>query len=154
MAKARIGDVEINIISSEVTNHAAESTDHAVERGEDITDHTKTVAPIVEITGAVMGDGAAAKLQKLKKYQKDGELLRFTSRTIYNNMFIESLSTDHHAGIRDGYEFEITLKQVKVVSAKEFKITAVNPTTKKADPKVNTKVKPMTNNGRQQVQAS
>lgn len=150
MAKAKIGDIEINVISSEVVNHAAETTDHAVEKGTDISDHTKAKLPTIEIVGAVMGDDASSKLEKLKKYQKEGKLVSFISRNHYNDMFILDIQTNHAAKIRNGFEFSITLKQLRIATAKEVIIEVVNPVTKVADVKTTTKVKAKVNNGKQQ----
>lgn len=154
MSKARIGSVTINVITSEMLNHKADSTDHAVEDGVDITDHTKVKAPTISISGAVMGEDASSKLQQLKAYQENGELVTYMCRNLYSNMFIEDISTDHGSRIRNGYEFDIILKRVRVVKAKEFEIKAVNPDSMKPDARTNTKVKPLTNNGMQQVKAS
>lgn len=151
MSKVKIGDIEINVITSEQVKHSAQTTDHSVEKGEDISDHTKTNNPTIDITGAVMGKDASNKLQKLKKYQKDGELIKFVSRNIYGDMFILDIATDHNVKIRNGFEFDIVLKRVNVVTAQEFQMNAVNPTTKKSDAKVKAKVKPQSNHGRQQL---
>lgn len=152
MIRAKLGDVELNIVSSERLNHAAETSDKPVESGQDIVDHTKTKAPIIELVGAVMGDGASQKLEQLKKYQREGKLVKYIHRNEYHEMFILDIGTRHEVHIRDGYEFNITLKQIKIAKAKSIELNVVNPVTKTASPKTQASVKPVTNKGRQQPQ--
>jgi hypothetical protein len=106
----------------------------------------------MSINGALMGDDASVKLNQLKKYQKEGKLLRFTSRNIYGNMFITNLNTDHAVNIRNGFTFTMTLKQVRIAKGKEVEINFKAPpgNTKEVE-KLATKVKPVVNKGRQQT---
>lgn len=150
MARAKIGDVEFNVITSEEVEQVAESTDHAVESGSDITDHVKIKATFIEIAGLIAGDDASNKLQKLKKYQKVGEQLHFISRNSYKDIIISRRKTIHSYRTSDGFEFSMTLKQIQTSKAKEVEINVVEPVTKKPSPRVKTKVKKPTNNGRQQ----
>lgn len=97
-----------------------------------------------------MTEDAADKLQILKRYQKDGELLKYVGRNIYSNMVIEELDRDHGVTNRNGFQFNIKLKQVRIATAKEVEIKVANPNTGKQDKKTVTKVKPKTNKGKQQ----
>lgn len=148
MNRAKIGDVEISVVSSERPRHSAESTDKPLEKGQDVSDHTKIRPPTVDIIGAVVGDDASDKLQKLRKYQKEGTLVKYIHRNAYDNIFITDIATTHDVKIRNGYEFNISLKQLRIVAAKEVEIKISSAGGNKAK----TQVKPKTNNGLQQPQ--
>lgn len=150
--RAKLGEVELNIVSSERLRHSAETSDKPIENGQDISDHTKTLAPTLDLVGAVMGKDASQKLEKLKKYQRESTLVKYIHRNEYHEMFILDIGTNHEVQIRNGYEFNITLKQIKVSKAKSVELNVVNPVTKVASPKTKASVKPKTSNGVQQPQ--
>lgn len=150
MRRAKLGDVIFSVVKSESVTLNAEVTDKSVESGQDIADHMKPKPPIIAITGVVTGPDAGSKLQRIKKYQSDGELLRYIGRNAYKDMVIEGLETDHGASIRNGFGFSLTLKRVKIATAKKVEIKVANPVTKAPDSKTNTQVKPKTNKGKQQ----
>lgn len=151
MNRAKLGDVEISVVVSEKPSNRAEVTEKPVEKGQDVADHVKIRPATLDLIGAVIGDGASDKLQKLKRYQIDGTLVKYVHRTSYSNMVIEEIGTTHDAKIRNGFEFNIRLKHVRIASAKEVEIAIVNPATKKPSPKTSSQVKPSTNKGLQQT---
>jgi len=140
--RVKLGDVEFDVIESENPKDSATVTDKPVESGQDISDHVKQNSSIINIRGQMTED-AADKLQILKRYQKDGKLLKYVGRNIYSNMVIEEIDREHGADNRNGFQFNIKLKQVRVATAKEVEIKVANPSTKK-------KVKKTTNKGKQQ----
>ncbi len=147
MERAKIGDIDISVVSSERLDNKALVTEKPVEKGEDIADHTKKQSIVIELAGAIIGDDAGDKLNKLKKLQKEGTLIKYIHRNALSNMFIEDISSVHETKIRNGFEFNIRLKQVRIAQAKETEIKISNPS-----PKANTQVKPETSNGLQQAQ--
>lgn len=150
LERVKIGDIEISVVESERVNNSVEVTEKPVEKGQDVSDHVKQKPWTIEITGAVIGDDASDKLQKLKNYQKEGKLIKYIGRNVYGNMVIEDIGTSHEIQIRNGYEFNIKLKQVRIAKAKEVEIKVKNPATGKQDKKTATKVKPKANKGKQQ----
>ena len=90
-----------------------------------------------------MTEDAADKLTILKRYQRNGELLKYVGRNAYSNMVIEELDREHGVDNRNGFQFNIKLKQVRIATAKEVEINI-------ASSKYATKVKPVTNKGKQQ----
>src|SRR5690606_11553603 len=113
------------------------------------SDHVKQNPSIINLRGQMTED-AADKLQVLKKYQKEGTLLKYVGRNVYSNMVIEELDREHGVNNRNGFQFNIKLKQVRIATAKEVEIKVANPNTGKQDKKTATKVKPITNKGKQQ----
>jgi hypothetical protein len=147
--RVKLGDVEFDVIESENPKDSVTVTDKPVESGQDISDHVKQNSSIINIRGQMTED-AADKLQTLKRYQKDGELLKYVGRNIYSNMVIEEIDREHGVDNRNGFQFNIKLKQVRIATAKKVKIKVANPKTKKRDKRTATKVKKTTNKGKQQ----
>lgn len=142
MRRVKLGDIEFDVIESENPKDSVTVTDKPVESGQDVSDHIKQSPSIINIRGQMTED-AADKLQVLKKYQKEGTLLKYVGRNVYSNMVIEEIDREHGIRNRLGFQFNIKLKQVRIATAKEVEINM-------ASPKDATKVKPVTNKGKQQ----
>lgn len=145
-----MGDIEFSVVEEEKPRDIVTITDHPVEKGQDISDHVKKESSIMDILGIIVGDDAAKTLSKLQKYQGEGKLLTYTGRNVYENMAILTLDRNHGKTIRNGFAYNITLKQVRLSTAKEVELGVVNPTTKKPTPQTKAQVKAVTNNGKQQ----
>lgn len=148
MDRARIGDIEISVVSTERLNNKVLVTEKPVESGQDIADHIKKLPHTIELVGVVVGDDAGDKLNKLKKLQREGTLVKYTHRNALDNIVIEDISSVHESKIRNGYSFNMRLKHVRIAVAKEMEISIQVPGTSKD--KAQTQVKTTTNNGLQQ----
>lgn len=148
-SKIKLGEVYLDAVVEETPSHKAEVTDKPVERGVDISDHMKPEPATVRLSGTMVKD-AASKLNILKRYQREAELLTYVGRNIYNNMVIADISTDHAVDSEKGYHYSISLRQVTISQPKTIKLKVHNPETKKKSPKTKSKVKKKTNVGRRQ----
>lgn len=144
MKLALLGDVKLSIVFSDDPTSSVEVTEKPVERGQDVADHVKKKPDTLSISGAIVGDDAASKLNKLKEYQRAGKLLFYINRVWWENVVIESLNTRHGTNIANGFEFDIVLKTVRIAVAKEVALTSLSPPAA-------TKVKPVANAGQKQV---
>ncbi len=142
MRRVKLGDIEFDVIESENPKDSVTVTDKSVESGQDVSDHVKQNPSIINLRGQMTED-AVDKLQVLKKYQKEGTLLKYVGRNVYPNMVIEEIDREHGTRNRLGFQFNIKLKQVRIATAKEVEINM-------ASPKDATKVKPIANKGKQQ----
>ncbi len=133
---AMLGDVELSVVLSDEPTADVEVTEKPVERGQDVSDHVKKKPEVLNISGVVVGDDAAAKLSKLKEYQRTGKLLTYINRVWYTNVVIESLNTRHGTAVRNGFEFDMTLKLVRIAVPKEVAITNLPPPAASATKKV------------------
>lgn len=145
MERAKIGDIEISVVSSESLSNRALVTEKPVEKGENVVDHTKKQPISIDLVGVIVGDDAWDKLNKLMKLQKDGTLIKYIHRNALDNMVIEEINSVHDTKTRNGFTFNIRLKQIRIATAKEVEIKITSP-------KAKTQVKPKTNNGLQQPQ--
>lgn len=126
-AVATLGDVLLDTVEADNPSHNYEVTEKAVEEGENVSDHMKAQPATLSITGIVVGDDASTRLERIKKYQADRELVTYTNRVIYSNMAVENIGTSHSRDIANGFSFDIQLKQVRIAASKEIQITNVPP---------------------------
>lgn len=136
-----IKDVLIDVITDVSIPESSTTTDHALEDGEQITDHVKANPTTITIKG-IMLDEAESKVLKLRKYREDGEIIDFDYMASLPHCVITDFSRDYSAKNKDGYAFTMTLKQIKVVKVSRY--VAVSLPVKKQTKKV-------TNKGRKQT---
>lgn len=150
MLRATLGNVEFDVVENENILETSESTDHSVEQGQDVSDHVKHNPPILTITGVFVGKESSRKLQQLRKHRQDRDLLTYTGRNIFSNVVITAIDRNHNASNKYGLAFDITLKRIRITQAKNVSIKVANPKTKKVNAKTTTKVKKVSNKGKQQ----
>lgn len=143
--RAKLGDIEFTVIEDENPTDSVEITDNSVEDGQNVSDHVKQQASVISLQGYMTGDDASDKLRKLKTYMNKGEILTYVGRNLYSNMLIENIDRNHGVQIKNGFAFNITLKQIRISNAKEVEISFGG------SKKTATKVKTQTNNGKQQA---
>lgn len=148
----RLGDVKLDALVRESTDFDAEVTSKEVEKGADISDHMKT-KPLTASLSGVMVEDAYAKLEALKKYQKEGELLTYIGKSTLESVVITSLQVEHSAKNAYGYDFDLRIQEVRIASPETFKISVKNPKSGKQDSKTASRVKKSTNEGRKQVRS-
>lgn len=148
----RLGDVKLDALVKENIDYDADVTSKEVEKGADISDHMKA-KPFTASLSGVMVEDADAKLETLKKYQKEGELLTYIGKSTLESVVITSLQVEHTVKNFTGYDFDIRIKEVRVASPETFKISVKNPVSGKQDSKTASRVKKPSNEGRKQVQS-
>ncbi|WP_342441236.1 phage baseplate protein [Lysinibacillus sp. FSL K6-0075] len=136
-----IKDVLIDVITKVSMPESSTTTDHALEDGEQITDHVKSNPITISLTGVIL-DETEAKVLKLREYREKGVIIDFDYMTKLNHMVITDFSRDYEARVKDGYAFTMTLKQIKV--GKVAKFVSVSIPVKK-------QTKAVTKKGRQQT---
>lgn len=111
---AKIGNVEFNVIS-ESRNYTANATSHAVERGSDITDHVK-VGPLTYSIDGFVGDddNPGAVHGQLVKLFRSAEPVNYVGRSMLNNCVIKSLTTNVDSSSISGFNFSMTITEIKV----------------------------------------
>lgn len=150
-----LGAVDLEAVVDESPTSTGQTTDKAVEKGSDISDHYKLDPATISLQGSIVEGDAPRKLAMLKKYQRDAELLKYVGRNVFNNMQIISCNTRHNANNRGGFDFDIVLKQIFLSAPETFEVGKVNnPVTRQPDKKTATKVKAETNKGSQQPATS
>lgn len=136
-----IKDVLIDVITKVSMPESSTTTDHALEDGEQTTDHVKSNPITISLTGVIL-DETEAKVLKLREYREKGVIIDFDYMTKLNHVVITDFNRDYEARVKDGYAFTMTLKQIKV--GKVAKFVSVSIPVKK-------QTKAVTKKGRQQT---
>ncbi|MGE7988957.1 phage baseplate protein [Lysinibacillus fusiformis] len=136
-----IKDVLIDVITKVSMPESSTTTDHALEDGEQTTDHVKSNPTTISLTGVIL-DSTEAKVLKLRQYREKGVIIDFDYMTSLKHVVITDFSRDYEAKIKDGYAFTMTLKQIKVGKVAKFVNVSIP---------VKKQTKPVTNKGRQQT---
>lgn len=110
--KCRLGDVVFTVTTGEDATMTSAITDKPVQGG-NVTDHAILQPLTMSIPGYIIGTDAQEKLEKLRKYMRDSEVLRYVGADTAVNMMITSLKTGRSSGIADGVSFSIDLKEVR-----------------------------------------
>jgi len=139
MKRAILGEVEFSAVEKEDPVNSVEVTEKPVERGQDVADHVRPKPVSVSISGVVVGPDAAQKLEKLKQYQRTGQLLTYIGRNLYTNMVIEHFDTSHGKNVANGFSFSMVLKHIRIATAREVAIKNVPVKTQGATQKAGTK---------------
>ncbi|MFD1206633.1 phage baseplate protein [Sporosarcina contaminans] len=111
-----LGDILIDVIEDEDLDESSSTTDHALEDGEQITDHIENNPIVLNISGVII-DPSDEKLLKLREYRQKGEILNYNYRSRLETVLITSFKPKKNKDIKDGYTFTMTLKQVRMAKA-------------------------------------
>ena len=120
--KSKLGEVIFSVATGEDATMTADITDKPIEGG-NISDHAQLQPLTMSIPGYIVGDDAQQKLEKLREYMKNSEVLRFVGVDIAQNVMITSLSTGRATNLKDGVSFSISLKEVRIA---ESQVTVID----------------------------
>lgn len=152
MALCKIGDVEINVISSERIELANDVTDRPVENIGSVTDHVNPRPLVTRLSGVVTGEDAFQKLQTIRDYMRNKNIVRYVGRNAISRVVIEALTTDHNNTNAGGFYFDLSLKQIKIATIETVDIQAPDPAIPRTKP-VSTQAKETSDKGAQPVKA-
>lgn len=151
--RIKLEDIYMDAVVKEDYEHSAETTDKPVEKGQDISDHYKIKPIRVDISGMIVND-SEEKYQTLKGYMKDAKLLKYIGLTSVKNMVIVNVTRKSSSEVKDGYYYDLALKEVRIAVPETFEVKVKNPVTKKQDRKTASKVKAHSNKGRKQLKST
>lgn len=114
--KSKLGEVVFSVATGEDATMTANITDKPIEGG-NISDHAQLQPLTMSIPGYIVGDDAQQKLEKLREYMKNSDVLRFVGVDIAQNVMITSLKTGRSANIADGVAFTVDLKEVRIAES-------------------------------------
>lgn len=124
-------------VSDEETSYGVEVTEHTVEKGIEISDHVKKKAISISLSGEIVGKNASSILSKIRTAHQNGKVCKYVGRVTLSNCLIADLSITTSNKVWGGYEFSMTLKQVRTAktsykSSKKKKTTTQQKTKKSA----------------------
>lgn len=148
--RIKLGNVFMDAVIKEDTEIRASVTDKPVEKGQDISDHYKMAGVRVDISGCIVND-SEEKYEELKSFMKEAKLLTYIGNIFLKNVVITTLVRKDSSSVKDGYDYDITLQEVRVAVPETFEIKVKNPVTKTQDKITAMKVKKHSNKGRKQL---
>lgn len=125
-------------VSTEDYNHSGSVTSHKTEEGLSLADHVESDAQVVSLAGILVRptpERVQTLINKLLGWKKNGTPLQYEGRQIVQNVLIESFSFSADKSLANGFNFSMTLKQVRFAEVKYIPQT-----------------KPVTNGGQKQTQ--
>ncbi len=168
--KLKLGDVLIDCTVTQRHTAASDITDHPVEDGAPVTDHSRPQPRRLSLQGIIAGSalvtsglsGTVDEPARLSPGQAFEELVRLkdtateltvvTALVTYRNMLIESIVTTRDVNSGDSLRFDAELKQVRkaktvernIPGKKKGKTKPINPATPRGEGMQETgpKVKP------------
>lgn len=138
---AMLGDIPIHVIteSRAYNNKIAE---HPVERGADVADHVEQEGVYFDLSGQYTGPDAAQVEARLRQLRNNPEPVTYVGRGMMINAVIENLNTRGNSSIANGFEFTMTIKQVRIARPSTVSLL---------DPGIRAQVKEVGNSGRVQA---
>lgn len=116
-------DVEFDVLTDETVTLSSNVTDKTIEDGSIISDHIQ-LNPLITSISAIMTINAWNNLQKLRNFRNSKKILKYIGRNGIDNVIIESLDTTHPRENQGGFNFSMTLKQIKIT---QTQIVAIVP---------------------------
>lgn len=93
---------------------------HKVDKGIDLSDHVERKPEVVKISGLLIrptADRVETLVKALKKMETEGKLLTYEGRRIYKNMLASGLSIKASSKVMNGYQFSLTLTEVRIAQS-------------------------------------
>ena len=101
------------LVEDENPSFEVDITDQPVERDIDLSDHVQRKARTLSISGIIVGDNADSTRAMIVKAQDQGEIVRFSGRTMFTGL-LSGFSSKHDHTIKDGLAFTLTMKEVRI----------------------------------------
>ena len=112
-------------VKDEAMTNDAEGTTHPVEKGIDLTDHTRAKPWELSLTGKIVGDDAADTLSKILAMKDKGVLVEYLGRNTAKNGQIITFHHSHPNTVWGGMEFDMTIRQVRIAQS-SYNATTTN----------------------------
>ena len=110
------GTVEFNVVESEEFNKSNTITSNPIEDGSRISDHVEKTQDSLSFTAHLTGDRAEDQYEILRKLHDNGDVCVFTYKNYITNVIIETLKSTSTKKNKNGYQIDITVRQIKTVS--------------------------------------
>lgn len=126
-------------VEAESIDRTSKIPQHPVEQGLPITDNAVREPKVLSINGKIV-DTSALKaseiVTKLETLKDKGSLIKYSGLNVLGNYLIESFHTDQNNKVWGGYEFDMTLVEVRISKS------AYDPTKQKTAEKAKQKSNP------------
>lgn len=111
-------------VTEEHLSYEVEQTTHPAEQGYDLTDGVKPQSAVLSLKGEIVGESADSRVSMFLMYMQKGSLLPYSGRNHLKDLQISSFDITATHDIWGGYEFAMTLRQVKIAKS-AFTMSAI-----------------------------
>lgn len=128
---ALFNGIYIHVVDEEI-NEEAEITEHPVEQGADITDHTNLKGFTMSLSGKIVDveDMKAADiLRQIRNWHRSATYINYVGRNFAGNMLIKSFNRKHPYTVNGGLEFNMELKEIRTAKNSYFEDDNESPVT-------------------------
>ena len=153
-----IGGVEIDAFVNETFDFTSDVTSHAVESGQDVSDHIRNKPDEISVTGIIGSNSGffdAGLNRKNDVYNQLREIHKneipvdiVTGLDVFNSMGLTALKIDRNVSNANGLSFIARFKKVQVVASERVDLGEL------ADPEVQRAASAKQNAGRQTTEAA
>lgn len=126
---ALLFDVVLDAVLEERPSYRNEVSEHAVEDGTAVADHSRPLPRTLTITATIAGPDWESRYQRLIELAETRPIGSYVGVTVWENVTIESFEPSHTVQISNGVQFTMTLKQVRVARLETRAFIAPDPVT-------------------------
>ncbi len=101
-------------VEEENLDTPVEVASHPVETGVEITSHVKAGPATLTVRGEIVGPGYENTVQHFRNLARGGYLTAYIGRTVFPSAHIVSFGTRASPRIKDGVEFDMQLREMRV----------------------------------------
>lgn len=104
-------------VESEDVSNTTEISEHPVEKGAAISDHSQKQPVQLSISGKIVNHGskkAADIVASIERLQKNGSLITYVGRNTLTNLLIQDFQKTYVHTNWGGCDFSMTLKEVRI----------------------------------------
>lgn len=103
-------------VLTEENRGSLQVSSHSVEEGEEITDHVQPDSEEISISGELVGSGFKTIVARIKGWQNAGARVRYVGKTALRNCIITDFIPSFSKDIKNGCQFSMTLKRIRIAS--------------------------------------
>ncbi|MGA4517198.1 phage baseplate protein [Solibacillus silvestris] len=122
---AKINGLSLHVEKETLQNNV-NVPQHPVESGIKLTDHVERLPQSLFLVGKILRSNSSqvnSVISDLLNLEANGTTITYSGRKVYHNMVISNFSYDADANIANGFNFSLTLQEVRI-SGQSYKTGA------------------------------
>lgn len=101
-------------VTEEENPTSIQISEHSVEEGQPLVDHTRPDAETLSLTGIISGRKAKSIISTIRSWQKSGQTVRYSGRSSLTRSLIREFSYSNSKDIKNGCSFTMTLVKPRI----------------------------------------
>lgn len=129
MAGGMLFDVELDVVREEAPSYRNEISEHTVEDGQAVADHSRPLPRMLTIQATIAGDDWETRYGRVIELVDSLDRGTYVGTTVWDNVMIEAFDPEHTVRVANGVRFSLTLKQVRVARVETRTFVIPDPVT-------------------------